>query len=70
MRDEHIRKNDYFCPRCKLMVMIHIPHECDPSVCYACNGYGIEWNGASCIRCEGSGKTIFRDDEGEGIERE
>lgn len=67
MLDQHVRKNDYLCPRCKVMVMTYIPHECDPSICFFCNGYGIDWKGDTCEDCKGSGKTIWKPDIDEGV---
>jgi hypothetical protein len=62
--DLHTRKNDYLCPRCKVIVMIGIPHECDPSICRVCDGYKTDWRGSQCPDCKGTGKTIWKDDEG------
>jgi hypothetical protein len=42
--------------------MVHIPHECDPSICIKCGGV---WKKGQprCKNCAGTGKTQWRDPE-------
>jgi hypothetical protein len=53
---------DRQCPRCRALIMVHIPHECDPSICIKCGGV---WKKGQprCKNCAGTGKTQWRDPE-------
>ncbi len=64
----HSHDKDYRCERCGMWVETHIEHECDPSICYGCNGTGKMWKRGwvRCDRClgqkdenTGDGKTNY-----------
>lgn len=65
----HLRSPDVMCIRCKMVIMTFIPHECDPSICYGCDGRGTQWKRGwiTCTDCGGNGKTKWNEENPEGV---
>jgi DnaJ-class molecular chaperone len=67
---KHSLEQPTFCRRCVVVIYPEIPHECNPDICADCNGVGEtfvgrvdkDWVGMlQCSKCEGTGRTRFRD---------